>query len=1015
MSHPWSILLRVLAVATLLLLPMAMLQPAEAATLVVNTTDDTTDSHGCDATHCSLREAIQAANARGRDSINFGIPGSGVHRIELHSNLPSITDDDTTIAGDSQPGYSGTPRIVIDGSNFGTGPGISFYFADNGIVRGLSIVGFSNAAYPNSGTGIVLGGTGGEIADNYIGIEPDGTANGNYRGIDARGGRDSSVLIHRNVISGNQTGVYGGSGRLVIAGNKIGTNPAGTRAVRGSITGIYLWDATALIGGSSPSDGNLISGHFVEGRVGNYGEGIILSFTGNQVIGNKIGTNAAGDVAIPNWIGISVPGGTCTGGCPPLENLIRGNLISGNGRGVEADGEDTRVVGNRIGTNADGSRALGNSEVGVSVHYGLDVIIGGDAPGDANLISGNGVGVLLDGEASQVTGNRIGTDWAGLRALPNDVGVRAEGSRDMIGPCAGGAANLISGNHVGIEMVGENTSVCGNQIGVNAEGDAGFDGQEIGIRVGAASGVVSARDVYANTISGQEAGVLVEAEADHISVLSNRIGTSVDGRESVPNDVGVQVEAAGTVIGGDEAGDGNVISGNDVGLLLKADGVFVRLNWIGLNAAGGSLPNGVGVRIRGMGEGTLVGGSEAYANEIAFNRSHGLELIMPGGVVIGGNRIRMNGGDGIRLSYADGVEGGSGSRNTFQRNSIYGNEGLGIRFGRASLNRGIEAPAIEGGSFTDASGTACEGCLVELFIAAPDPSGAGEGRTYLTSVTANAEGRFTATFPRLSSCQRLTATATDTMGNTSVFSVNFQPGLCLHLPPLVAMIVILGGGAGGSAFMVVVRRRPPDLRSIPGALAGAFLGAGVGLLFLALPQVQVGEGDGGQAPAPPAAQAPPTTEVPAAPPSISPSPTFTLTPSPEPPTATPTPTVTPTPTLGPAVGVARQNANCRLGPSTAYEVVGFLLEGQQALIQGRNSEGTWWYLELPDGRHCWVSASTVDALGDLPSVPVVKPPPSPTPTETPELGCLVYNANLQKNLCVIPCPENAQPGDACEP
>jgi hypothetical protein len=229
----------------------------------------------------------------------------------------------------------------------------------------------------------------------------------------------------------------------------------------------------------------------------------------------------------------------------------------------------------------------------------------------------------------------------------------------------------------------------------------------------------------------------------------------------------------------------------------------------------------------------------------------------------------------------------------------------------------------------------------------------------------------------------------------------------------MAMIIVLGGATGGSAFLVIIRRRPPDLSALPIAAFGAFLGAGLVLLFLALPQVHVGQADEGQEPPP--AQVPPTTEVPAAPFTISPSPTTTLTPTPEPPTLTPTPTTTPTPTLGPAAAVARQNAHCRFGPATVYEPAGFLLEGEQAPILGRNNERTWWYVELPAGKRCWIAASVVDTLGDLEPMAVIKPPPSPTPTDTPEPGCLVYNANLQKNQCVVPCPANAQPGDACEP
>jgi CSLREA domain-containing protein len=54
---------------------------AEAATYVVNTEDDVDDGE-CDAAHCSLREAINAANENpGADQITFDIPGDGDHII----------------------------------------------------------------------------------------------------------------------------------------------------------------------------------------------------------------------------------------------------------------------------------------------------------------------------------------------------------------------------------------------------------------------------------------------------------------------------------------------------------------------------------------------------------------------------------------------------------------------------------------------------------------------------------------------------------------------------------------------------------------------------------------------------------------------------------------------------------------------------------------------------------------------------------------------------------------------
>src|SRR5436309_412336 len=77
---------------------------AYAATFTVNTTVDHDDGL-CDASDCSLREAINAVNAgSGGDVISFNLAGSGVRTISLTSALPVITKA-VTINGTSQPGF----------------------------------------------------------------------------------------------------------------------------------------------------------------------------------------------------------------------------------------------------------------------------------------------------------------------------------------------------------------------------------------------------------------------------------------------------------------------------------------------------------------------------------------------------------------------------------------------------------------------------------------------------------------------------------------------------------------------------------------------------------------------------------------------------------------------------------------------------------------------------------------------------------------------------------------------
>jgi hypothetical protein len=288
---------------------------------------------------------------------------------------------------------------------------------------------------------------------------------------------------------------------------------------------------------------------------------------------------------------------------------------------------------------------------------------------------------------------------------------------------------------------------------------------------------------------------------------------------------------------------------------------------------------------------------------------------------------------------------------------------------------------------------------------------------YVASAEAGPDGTFEVLTTRLAPCSLLTATATDSLGNTSEFSENYEAGICATLLPPVALTGILLAGIAGGVLAVVIRRRPPSWSSLPWAALGGLIGVGLAVVVLMTPNVQVvfpedGEQQPGAPPGnqPPPQQVPPTVETSTATASV----TFTLTP-----TATETlePTFTPTPTLGAPFAEAVQNANCRFGPGTVYDVVGYLLEGQSAPIAGRNAEGTWWAIALPERRQpCWVSGSTVQASGELGPVQVLAAPPTPTPSPTPEPeGCWVWNANLQQNQCVVPCPENAQPGGACTP
>src|SRR3990167_2403182 len=111
---------------------------ALAVNFVVNSDNDVDDGI-CDGTHCSLREAVKAANSTsGTDTITFNIPGAGFHSIALSLALPTITDS-VTIDATTQSGFVNSPIIELNGSNAGSGSDGLNITPGGSTVRGLII------------------------------------------------------------------------------------------------------------------------------------------------------------------------------------------------------------------------------------------------------------------------------------------------------------------------------------------------------------------------------------------------------------------------------------------------------------------------------------------------------------------------------------------------------------------------------------------------------------------------------------------------------------------------------------------------------------------------------------------------------------------------------------------------------------------------------------------------------------------------------------------------------------
>jgi hypothetical protein len=405
------------------------------------------------------------------------IPGNGLHGVDLSGANNNL------VAGNLIGVDAGGMLATSNGKN---GVRLLNGSSNNTIGGGA---GMRNVISGNGGFGVTLSGpnlTGNTISSNYIGVAVDGStkvANG-LAGVNVDqafgntvGGTTAGAA---NVISGNgEDGVVisGASATgNVVSGNKIGTDRTGATAVGNAWHGVRALSDQNTIGGTTANEPNLISENGLSG--------VNLGGNSNLVLGNFIGTNAAGTAAIPNKVGVVIRGnqnevgGTGEGA---------GNLISGNKEGVHIVGSNNVVDGNLIGTTRDGMAALANEHGGMTLSgHASGNTIGGTDKAARNVISGNGSkgqigptgnGIYLraDATGNLIQGNYIGLDKSGGKQLANaNNGIYDESFRggNTIGGAVEGAGNLISGNtNNGIDLNTFNDVVAGNYIGVALDND----------------------------------------------------------------------------------------------------------------------------------------------------------------------------------------------------------------------------------------------------------------------------------------------------------------------------------------------------------------------------------------------------------------------------------------------------------------------------------------------------------------------------------------------------------------
>jgi len=764
---------------------------ARASTYTVDQTADELDG-SCSDGDCSLRDAIAAANSHtGADTIAFALPACPpACVIAPTSPLPFLSGGDTTIDGYTQSGASpadaggaATLMVVLDGDSAGDLANGLVLSSPRNVVRGLVITRFAV-------NGIAIVGetaTSNEVAGNYVGTDVSGTLDrgnaldGVFIGLGASkntvGGGEPAA---RNVLSGNGwegVGIHGAATYgNVVSGNYIGTDDAGTGDLGNTLHGVRLYGGAHdnTIGGNSAPERNVISG--------NDEDGVHIAgaaTTGNVVSRNYIGITRDGIAALGNaQNGVSLVLGarenTIGGDGPEYRNVISGNV--GEGVLFNDTGTDANVVsGNYIGTDAGGLAALENGRDGVAIHGGAqENVIGGDAAGTRNLISGNhDFGVLIideDTDGNVVKGNIIGLAVNGLSVLGNGShGVVIFGGADdtVIGGSTTSERNVISGNGgFGVLLEAPSsaiaaTTVAGNYIGTDLTGTVALGNASDGVALlGSAMNNTIGGETPAerNIIAGNGGhGVMLEADTfgpgadNRDNVISgNYIGIDANGVASLGNTfhgVVIQGGAHLNTIGGPADEAGNVISGNgNYGIGIWGEGTdhnVVTSNLIGTNAAGtGSVGNG--------GAGVIIADDARYTT-VAINW------------------ISHNGGDGVIVSGADTWG------NAIQVNRIVDND-LGINL-ESGANNGVLPPNILSAHPTASpscpdcilvQGTACPGCRVEVFYSS---TADGEGEFYTGAATAEPAGPFAVELD--ASYPYLTATATDGTGSTSEFSVVF--------------------------------------------------------------------------------------------------------------------------------------------------------------------------------------------------------------------------------------------------
>jgi hypothetical protein len=485
---------------------------------------------------------------------------------------------------------------------------------------------------------------------------------------------------------------------------------------------------------------------------------------------------------------------------PALTNsvIVDGYTQPGSSANTQAVGDNTvlNIVldGSQAGTVDGLVIGAGNSTV-------RGLVIDNFAPGASDLYAGL---VLSGGGNDSVTGNFIGTDVTAESAAANANGISITSVGNTIGGTAPADRNIISGNNAAqpvsfsqngiIDDVGPNGNVIeGNYIGTDRNGTSAL-GNWIGIHGGnytTIGGLTTTPSTGAGNVISGNTSFGIDGLSNQNLVAGNLIGTTATGLAALGNGAGIHIEGNNNTIGGTIPGARNVISANG------GTGIDIE-NLLGPGPGGGSYN-----LVEGNYIGTDITGTVALGRQVTGIGIAGAYNSIGGATAAARNIISGNGGFGVDVD--------SGTGNSILSNSIFSNGNQGIFLNSANnANHNQAAPVLTGISGSAASPT-ISGSLTSVanttfrieFFANPSPSNLAntEGQTLLgfVYVTTNGSGIASFTSPGLSPIPAsegyLTATATVatpngngtyTYGDSSPFSAYRQVSYFFSgfLPPL---------------------------------------------------------------------------------------------------------------------------------------------------------------------------------------------------------------------------------------